>query len=171
MSHSQAACLFLPHWPQPLSTSDDKKYHLTYFTFPLLSAVVQPWSSHLSEYKEKWKQGYVVSPCMSGCSRTTISAWSEMVSMALKLKCSLKTNQYFDYGSVTFNVFSQKQLLHQLAAETSNCWIFLWAWLLNHRGDCGKAPCRCQTPEAMVQPTVSLTFCKIFLCMWYMVHV
>lgn len=61
----------------------------------------------------------VFSPCMSGCSRTTVSAWSEMDSMALKLKCSLQTNQYFDYGSVTFNISAKSNDLTNWLLKTA----------------------------------------------------
>lgn len=46
----------------------------------------------------------------------------------------------------------------------SDCWIFPWRWL-NHRGDCGEAPSRCQAPESMVQPRISSPFCNIVLCL------
>lgn len=57
------------------------------------------------------------SPCTSRRSTATISAWSEMDSMALKLKCSLKTKQYFDCGSVMFNFFQPKAII-----LLTGCW-------------------------------------------------
>lgn len=118
-------------------------FHSCSVIFFLLSAVVQPWSSHSGENREKWKQGYVFFlPCVETLHSQRWTQWSSSWSVLWKQNNILIMAQWHIISAANSNYFT---------IWNSDCWIFPWGWL-NHKGDCGEAPSRCQAPESTVQP-------------------
>lgn len=165
MSRSACSCL-VGHNPWALLTARKKKkknaiwrishFHSCSVIFFLLSAVVQPWSSHSGENREKWKQVYVFFlPCVETQHSQRWTQWSSSWSVLWKQNNILIMAQWHIISAANSNYFT---------IWNSDCWIFPWGWL-NHRGDCGEAPSRCQAAESTVQPRINSTFCRIILCL------
>ena len=181
--------------PEHVWWQKKKEYHLTCFTFPFLFSDLFSLCLRLFNFDPvRWEQrkaetkSMLLSPCMSRHSMATISAWSEMDSVACKLKCCLKNTQYFDYGSVIL-VFSAKSnyftdwLLKIASVQFSSGYGF-WTTeeiIGKHRSGAKLQKLRCSQQSATIrkqQPYIlqnlpsravhcarlGLLICKVFSC-------